>query len=192
TAEYRTFSFPDPSAPPTDIAAFQNDLNLRASGDVYYKDAGDRVVIQFNNAARYAGDGLATFQIVLQRDGTILFYYKEMIGKVDGASVGIQNLDGDKGITIANEQPYLKNNLAVRITDSTDWLRVSPTSATLAPGESASLAVTLDAHYLASGVFHGRINLTSDDPAAPAVLVPVTMTINEGPKIALSLLEHTP
>src|SRR5439155_24765807 len=129
---------------------------------------------------------------VLQRDGTILFYYKEMIGKVDGASVGIQNLDGDKGITIANEQPYLKNNLAVRITDSTDWLRVSPTSATLAPGESASLAVTLDAHYLASGVFHGRINLTSDDPAAPAVLVPVTMTINEGPKIALSLLEHTP
>src|SRR6266436_3031428 len=82
-------------------------------------------VIQFNKAVRYAGDGFATFQIVLERDGTILFYYKEMTGNVNSATVGIQNVDGDKGVTIANEQPYLKTNLAVRITQSTQWLQVS-------------------------------------------------------------------
>lgn len=190
--DYSTYSFPDPSAPANDIAAFQNDLNLGVSGDVYYQDFGDRAVIQFNNAARYAGDGFATFQIVLNSDGTVLFYYKEMTGNVSSASVGVQNADGTKGITIANQQAYLKNNLAVRILTTSLWLEVSPAAGSLAPGQSADLALTLNARDLTSGLFHGRVNITTDDPADPAVLVPVTMTVNPGPSISLSLTNHGP
>ena len=194
SAEYRPYALPDPAAPVNDIAAFQNDLNLRetsgGSGDVYYQDYGDRVVIQYNNVARYAGDGFATFQIVLNGDGTILFYYKEMIGNVEGASVGIQNSDGYKGLTVANQQAYLKDNLAVRINVSSPWVEASPFEGTLGPGESANFTLTLSAQDVATGTFHGRLNIATDDPDDSTLLVPITMKVNEGPQVTLELPNH--
>ncbi|HEY4285053.1 MAG TPA: Ig-like domain-containing protein [Chthoniobacterales bacterium] len=191
TAEFRAFTLPDSSAPATDIAAFQNDLSPRNSGDIYYKDYGDYVIIQYNNVARRAGDGFATFQIVLNADGTILFYYKDMQGKVDGASVGCQNIDGDKGITVVNSQPYLKNNLAVRITTNSPWLTLSPPfSGSIAPGSFVDLPISLTAYPEFPGTFYGRLNITTDDPDTPQLLVPVNMTVNEGPHVTVGSPNH--
>lgn len=175
-------AMPDINSPAAMIAAFEDDLDLGASGDVYYQDYGDRVVIQFENAVRYYGDGYVTFQIVLNRDGTVVFYYKDMQGTVDGAVVGIQNLATNQGITIAYYEPYLKSDLAIRIVPWSEWqpapwLQVSPATMSLAPGASAELSVTLDGRMLAPGLFSGGITISSDDPSATPREIPVTMTL---------------
>src|SRR5205085_3144591 len=81
----------------------------------YYQDFGDRLVVQFTNAARYDGNGSATFQLVLYDDGRILFYYKDLNGEIEDATVGVQDSTRQHGLTVAYQQPYLKNDLAVEI-----------------------------------------------------------------------------
>jgi alpha-tubulin suppressor-like RCC1 family protein len=174
---------PSPDAPANLIAPFQNDLNLAASGDVYWQDFGDRVVIQFNDAARYAGDGTATFQIVLNRDGTILFYYNQMDGTVDQATVGIQNATGTEGLTVAYMEPYLKSNLAVEITSATPWLTVDPLSGDLAPNESASISLHFTAPPGVSGSYNAIIHVNAGAQPEFEVDVPVTMNVNQGPHV---------
>ena len=51
--------------PSNEIAGFHDDLNLGRSGDVYYRDFGDRAIIQFSDAARYASDGVVTFAVII-------------------------------------------------------------------------------------------------------------------------------
>jgi hypothetical protein len=181
-ADYYNYSLPSSFAPAALIAPFWNDLNLGNSGDVYYQDYGDRIVIQFENAARFDGDGYATFQIVLQRDGTILFYYKEMLGRLDRATVGLQNPARNGGLTITYDQPYLKSNLAVRIAQTIEWqqapwLQVSPAALSLPPGASADITITLDGRPLTPGIFSGGIAVTADAPAIGTREIPVTMTL---------------
>src|SRR5438270_1008510 len=175
-------AMPDSHSPAAMIAAFEDDLDLGTSGDVYYQDYGDHVVIQFENAVRYYGDGYVTFQIVLQRDGTITFYYKDMEGTVDEAVVGIQNLATSQGLTIAYYQPYLRSHLAIRITPKSEWrpapwLQVAPATMSLAPGGSADLSVTLDGRKLTPGVFTGGVTVSTDDPSVALREIPVKMTL---------------
>jgi alpha-tubulin suppressor-like RCC1 family protein len=183
--DYYGYRLPSPDAPANLIAPFQNDLNLAASGNVYWQDFGDRVVIQFENAARYAGDGTATFQIVLNRDGTILFYYKEMDGTVDEATVGIQDATGTAGLTVAYMEPYLKNNLAVEITGSTQWLTVDPLTGNLASNESANLNLQFVAPPGVTGSYNAIIHVNAGASSAFQTDVPVTMNINEGPEVSI-------
>jgi Big-like domain-containing protein/nidogen-like/alpha/beta hydrolase family protein DUF900/thrombospondin type 3 repeat protein len=166
---------PTPAAPANLIAPFHTDLDLSASGDVYYRDYGDRVVIQFENVARYAGDGFATFQVVLNKDGLIQFYYKDMAGTLDDATVGLQNATGDRGLTIAFNQPYLKQNLAIEITQSAAWFKEVPVDLLLLPGGAASFLVTLDGFGF--GTFRGGLTVMTDNPSDAPFDLPVTMTV---------------
>ena len=184
---------PDPLMPAYEIAAFHNDLNLGLSGDVYYQDDGDKVTIQFSNAARMGGDGLATFQIVLQRDGSIFFYYFALSGTTDQATVGLQNGTGDQGLTIAFDQPYLKKGLAIQIRTPVRWLTVVPASGTIGPGESVSLQVQLDGTFLRNGSLAGAVQIASNPADENNPVLAVQMTVNEGPEVALtSPLDGTP
>jgi Bacterial Ig domain/Bacterial TSP3 repeat len=187
--DYNYYLLPSTDGPANEIAAFHNDLNTDesygGSGDVYFQDFGDHAVIQFNHAERYEEDGFATFQIVLNADGTILFYYKEMTGTLDDCVVGIQNSGKDKGLTIAYQRAYLKDNLAVRIVDSATWFSVNPASGSLASGESTTLNALLDARAFESGNYSGAIRIVADSSPALNLTVPVTMTVNAAPEVTL-------
>lgn len=126
-----------------------------------------------------------TFQIVLQRDGLILFYYKDLSGVVDAATVGIQNAAKTKGLTVAYNQPYLKNNLAVRITDQITWLSVAPQSGSLTPGASTSLNVLLNAQYSESGTYNGTLEIAAASSPDLTVEVPVSMEVHPAPQVNL-------
>ena len=168
---------PSAAAPPNLIAAFFTDLNLTDSGDVYFQDYGDRAVFQFENAARYAGDGFSTFQIVLERDGTVRFYYKDMEGELEDATVGLQNSTGNKGLTIAFREPYLKSGFAVTISQTAKWFDATPTHAVIPSGGFQAFSVTLDSRSFPLGTLSGDFNLTTDNPDDRAFLLPVTVTI---------------
>jgi len=64
------------------------------------------------------------------------------------------------------------------------WLRASPVaplSLTLAPGETDTLTVRLNAEGMAPGVYEGQVSLRKDDPnGEEAASVPVTLTVTEG------------
>ena len=57
------------------------------------------------------------------------------------------------------------------------WLFVDNISGTIDPGNAQEINVLLDATDLEQGTYNGNINVTSDDPDAPSVDVPVTLTV---------------
>lgn len=185
--DYNYFQLPGEDAPANEIAAFHTDLNTDessdGSGDIYYKDFGDHAVIQFDHVSRYNQDGISTFQIVLQRDGGILFYYKEMTGTLDDCVVGVQNATKDKGISVVYQQPYLKDRLAVAIAEAAPWLSASTENLSLASGETKTLNLIFSAITRESGVLKGTLKLHETDLTTE---VDAKMTINEGPEVTLT------
>ncbi|MGC8873788.1 MAG: clostripain-related cysteine peptidase [Chloroflexia bacterium] len=61
--------------------------------------------------------------------------------------------------------------------DALPWLREDPTGGTLAPGESLGVAVTFDAEGLEPGLYRGWLEVQSDDPVSPSIVLPVTLTV---------------
>ena len=61
------------------------------------------------------------------------------------------------------------------------WLDESPKGGTLAPGEGVAVDVTFDSTGLAEGVYTGWLDVASDDPQTPHVMVPVTLTVEAPP-----------
>jgi subtilisin family serine protease len=61
------------------------------------------------------------------------------------------------------------------------WLSVDPAGATLGPGEGISLSVDFDAAGLEPGTYLGLLDVESDDPVAPHVSVPATLTVELEP-----------
>jgi hypothetical protein len=171
--------------PANEIAAYHTDLDLARSGDVYYQDDGEQAIVQFSDAARRKGDGYATFQIVLKRDGRILFYYQQISGRSDNGVIGIQNGSQDSGLTVALNRQYLKPGLAIEISTPVLWLNATPVTGSLGPGASATISIKLDARFLEQGVFNGGLAITADAATQGNVLVPATMTVNQGPKVSV-------
>ena len=73
-----------------------------------------------------------------------------------------------------------------------DWISlIGLTSGTITPGNSAMLTVRLRAGVMPAS-YSGTIEVTSNDPVNPSVLVPVSLTVsNIGPEAQMSLT-HTP
>ena len=112
---YSNASIPTAGMPDNMIAPFWDDLDGRTQGEVYYKQDGNKFIIQFTNWQKYSGTGSLTFQVVLQSNGKIYFYYNNLAADVTSCTVGIENSNGNDGLQIAYDAAYLENQLAVQI-----------------------------------------------------------------------------
>jgi uncharacterized repeat protein (TIGR01451 family) len=112
---------PDTTAPANLVAVFWDDLDMRTDGEIYYWTNNiDTLVVSWVGIPHLARGGPYTFQAIFKSDGTIVFQYKEMDpGRLEEATVGIQNADGADGLTIAHDEPYVHDGLAVRIAPPT-------------------------------------------------------------------------
>jgi len=72
---------------------------------------------------------------------------------------------------------FFVDDVALNITADVPWLSEDPTSGTVLPGESVTVAVTFDATGLAVGEYLASLDVTSNDPTTPVVNVPVTLTV---------------
>ena len=184
---------PSTSAPINLIAAFWDDLLPASSGDVFFKDYSDHAIIQFNNVALYNLTGYVTFQIVLNRDGSILYYYRSMSGTLTSSTVGIQNQTGSTGLTIAYNTTYIKNNLAIKISKGPTWFGINTTSGTVAPGSSMPLTLTFDATQTVPGSYSGILRFAHNDPLSTSPLdIPVTLLVTTGGRIYCTSLQIGP
>lgn len=122
TQSYFTNSeLPNEGAPSNLIAPFWDDLNMRSGGEIYYwSDNVNTFVISWVNVPHFGQGGPYTFQAILRADGTILFQYREMDpNRLQEATIGVQGAAGTEGLTVAHDEPYIHDGLAVRIAPPT-------------------------------------------------------------------------
>jgi hypothetical protein len=173
-------------SPPNVVAALMTDLDPSLSGDIYYQERAGQLIIQYNNVALYGGGGFVTFQIVLQQDGGILFYYKDLSGDFTQSTVGIQDSTQTKGLTVAYNQPYLKNTLAVRINQLSRWLSVDPQTGTVPAGASVTINAQLNATFMAAGTYDSMFHIGTTGTPLFAIDVPVNLRVNTGPEVTVT------
>jgi subtilisin family serine protease len=176
---YGNIPLPSPLAPATLIAPFWDDLTfgygLRRA---YAWTDGARCVVSWIEVPRFADPlSAVTFQVVLEPSGEIRFQYKALAGGGNDCTVGIQDTTGTIGLTVAWDQPYLHDSLAVRLVPLPRWVSVAPDSGTLGPGESARLAVRFDATGLGTETLASAVHVLSNDPAAPDTAVAATLSV---------------
>ncbi len=180
-------SIPSASPPNDLIAAFWDDLNPAAGGSIRYQDMGDgRFVVSWLAVPRYNEAGSAmTFQAILYATGEIVVQYQTMVGTRTSATVGIENPTGTDGLQVVVNASYVEDGLAVRFAQPTIWATVAPATASVAPADSTTFTVTLDAADLTPGTYTATLRLSTNDPEALVVDLPVTFvvggTISTGP-----------
>jgi hypothetical protein len=57
------------------------------------------------------------------------------------------------------------------------WLPIDPNSGTILAGQNAGITITYDTSNLVEGEYTANITITSNDPAEPEVIIPVTLTV---------------
>ena len=78
---------------------------------------------------------------------------------VNSATIGIQNAGGTVALQAVYEASYLHNNMAILFTtDILPWASTSPTSGSIAPGDSAAVELQIHPSGLrADTLYTGRI-----------------------------------
>lgn len=94
--------------------------------------------------------------------------------------MGDQNLANHRMGNTGNEA--LGNRIFDWLALGVSWVDVSPWSGVVAPSQSATLAVRLDATGIA-GAHDARLVVWSNDPDTPAVVVPLHLDADAGPDI---------
>lgn len=99
--------FPTDSKPNAIVAPFWYDLNLETTSAIYLelRDSPDPYVactiIQWNNIRAVGRDEYFTFELILFDSGDIVFAYQPELGTYDGATAGIEDIDGVAGLNYA-------------------------------------------------------------------------------------------
>jgi hypothetical protein len=109
-------AIPDPHGPPAMLAAFWDDLDPSAGGDIYtwYDLANHQMVYQFDEVRHYGSSLTETFQVIIRDkayyptptgDTEILFLYED-VSLPYGCTVGIESPDQSDGLQWLYDASY--------------------------------------------------------------------------------------
>ncbi|MDO9576264.1 MAG: C25 family cysteine peptidase [Candidatus Cloacimonadales bacterium] len=183
------YSLPHPGAPKPAIMSFWDDLDPVTEGNVYYFSTPDSLIIWFDDVIHHAGNynGTYDFQIIIYPTGDIVFQYQNMTGDIDSATIGIQDTGASDALQIVYNGPYVENELCVVFRKVVDWMQMNPTYGYVEQGEMASIDILANAEELIPGIFSCELILTTNDPNATVVAIPIYLQVsNEFPHIHLS------
>ena len=178
---YSNEGIPTPGMPDNFIAPFWDDLDGRTQGTVYYQQTADKFIIQFTDWQTYPGSGSLTFQVVLQSNNKICYYYNNMASVLNSCTVGIENADGSDGLQIANNASYVEDNLAVSISAEPEWLIANNFAGTIYNGNSFALILSFVTEELELGNYSMDVVVSSNDPDTPEWTIPVNMQVTVVP-----------
>ena len=182
-AAYNNIPLPDVTDPNNAILPFWDDLDLNFStGKVYYYNdaANNRFIIQYNNVPHYSGGsegpGPYTFEVILNKDGKILFQYKSVLDPLTSNTIGIENSTGTDALQIVYNNTYVKNNLAVLIyTESPIITSVSPLSGNV--GSSVSIIGSgFNSNLSLNTVYFGSVKATVTSASYTNLIVTVPVS----------------
>jgi len=191
---------PSLGAPGNMIGVYWDDLDLRSSlagadqGRVYTLQIDpDTFIVQYEGVYQFsseptAGDERLTCQAILKSSGEIILQYQS-VPSTTHYLVGIQNGNLDRGITVAANSPAITNLMAVRILPPIEdsWLTLSAISGTTMTTLTSDITMTCDPAGLPFGVYFGLLQVTSNDPDTPLIVVDLEIEGgDEIPEIELS------
>ena len=177
---------PNTSNPNFMIAGLWDDLEPLDGTGVFYQTIGNQFIVQYENVPGF-GFGTVpapvTFQIILFDNGTILLQYKNVDSTIATSStVGVEGPDGTTGLQIIFNTAFLTNELAITITP--------PIIGSIEPGDTDLISYTLDATNLLPGNYEDSFVISSNDPATPELVVPVSLEVLNLPDvISFSLID---
>ena len=188
TDGYITFSTPSyaeanrglPSiyAPPNLIAILWHGRWFTSTSKVHYWRDDQRFIIQFTDVPGVGNDAKETFQAILYKDGRIRLQYLTLSGQqLNQSTVGIQNATRDIGLTVASYTSYLHDHLAIEISRLPPLISLREASGVLSAGASINLHVLINPFTLTPGAHVGEIRFFTNDPVAPELVVPVTVSL---------------
>ena len=86
-------------------------------------------------------------------------------------------LSDSRSVAILNNGD-MPSNWSVDVTDGGQWLGVSPASGVTAPGKSTTLTASMNLGTLAPGAYGGMIRISSSDPGASTLYLPVQLRVS--------------
>jgi hypothetical protein len=178
---YSNQPLPNSGAPENLVAPFWDDQNVTSGGQVFFQSFGNRAIVQWNNVPHYSAGGPYTYQAILESSGTITFQYLTMAAPLDSATIGIQNATKTDGLTVAFNQAYMHDGLAIRISSIPQWLTAFPASGRIAAGGSKSINLHMDASGLEGGTYPGVVHILNNDPAHPDLIVNAALHVIGAP-----------
>ncbi|UOB17099.1 Ig-like domain-containing protein [Abyssalbus ytuae] len=174
---------PDEANPNLFIAGMWDDLEPQNGDGVFYYGTDEYFIIQYENVP---GWGLppfipipdpVSFQIILFPDGSIKMQYKNVDSTIRTSStVGIEGPLGLSGLQVIFNTEYLTDGLAITFTP--------PVTGTAEPGETVEVPVTFSTEALEEEeIYTGDIIISSNDPANPQEIIPVSLEVLKAPQI---------
>ena len=183
TTIYNNGTFPNSSAPNEVIAPFWDDLNPNDGGTIwYYADtANNRFIAEWEAIPHYSssGTGTYTFQAILNADGSIVCQYLDMVGDINLATIGIENLEGSDGLQVVYNAAYMHDDLALSFAAAVPWLQIQPMSGIVAPGGDVTLDLMYSAEDVELGDYFGLLKVHGNDPDNLVDELPVTLYVRE-------------
>ena len=176
---FQNRGIPDPTLPNNMLAAFWDDLNPDGGGTIYYKSepGNDRFIVQFDHVIRRETGTPETFQVILHRDGSILYQYAD-VQETGYCTVGIENAAGDDGLmAVSDLDGYLRDGLAILFDPPVIMATVAPNQGQVAPGSSVPVTVTFDSIGLEAGLHVAAMTIASTDPDVPELVIPLLLTV---------------
>ncbi len=182
-SDYANTTLPSPDAPARLVAALWDDLTFGFAGRrAYAWSDGARFVVTWEGVPRWAEPlSSLTFQAVLEPNGEIRCQYRSLAGDLASSTVGIQDGSRTVGLTVAANQPYLHDSLAVRFVPTPRWVWSEPDSGSLGPGGSETLRVHFDASRLGTTSLATALHVLTNDPAAPDTALTATLEVTGVP-----------
>ena len=174
---YQNYALPSLSAPRALIAPLWDDLNFTTNSKLFYQQESNKLIFQFQDVYRISGEGPYNFEVILYQNGNILLQYLSLTNLMDDYTVGIQNQAADDGLTVAFNEPYLHDSLAVLISKFS-WATISPMSGTVPPQSNMTLQLTMQTHNFPTGEFWASIQFETNDPANPIYYVPIHVLVD--------------
>jgi len=183
---------PSVDAPLNSIMPFWDDLNPNnssnsndMSGDVKYQINTDNIIIWYDNVRHWVGsgeiDGTYDFQVVLWDTGDIDFNYRNMIGDINSATIGIQDQSGTNALLLAVNNDFAHNEFTVNIHPKPNWLTIAPLSNSIIPGGFDNLALDINTFDLPGGNYNYNLEISSNDFHNPLISIPISLMVNDLP-----------
>ncbi|GBD87110.1 Gingipain R1 precursor [bacterium BMS3Abin03] len=186
-AYWTNASMPSSELPNGIISPLWDDLDGSSGGDVYYKQEADKFIVQYINWSGFtSGTGPFTFQVVLYKNGKIMYYYNTISGSSNSCTVGIENENGTDGLQVVNNGVYLENDLAVQFSADPDWLTTNNYGGTIYNGNSVAVVLSFLTDGLELGDYSMDMVITSNDPDNPEIVIPISMTVTNEVPVELS------
>ena len=158
------------------IAWFWDDLTIDTGfTSVYYKTIEEQTIIQFNKMTHYPGtEEWITAQVVLKHNGTIFIRYKQIRENfpVNSGTVGLQSGEGELGLQVVYNEPYLHSEMAIRFDLNRYFIiAVEPASGYLPPNSQEHIWITYSSTGFEAGSYEQDIKCLFNRPDHPYEIV---------------------